>query len=80
MLRVFHDRLVDDQDRAWTCNLIMAKIEEHFRHKPKQASLPPTCLGNAPKAPSPPHHAHGGRLAGRGGALAVNAGPCAPCP
>ncbi len=31
MLRVFHDRLVDEADRTWICDVIKAHLESHFR-------------------------------------------------
>jgi dynein heavy chain len=34
VLRVFHDRLVDDGDRTWITDLIKSKVESHFRAKP----------------------------------------------
>ena len=31
MLRVFHDRLVDDPDRVWIAEVIKSHLESHFR-------------------------------------------------
>ena len=32
-LRVFHDRLIDDDDRSWFCNLIPGILDKHFKEK-----------------------------------------------
>ncbi len=44
VLRVFHDRLVDDHDRTWLCGLVLEKIETHFRRKPKQVGASQPCV------------------------------------
>ncbi|KAJ9518808.1 hypothetical protein QJQ45_026081, partial [Haematococcus lacustris] len=36
VLRVFHDRLIDDADRTWIASLISSKIELHFQCKPSK--------------------------------------------
>lgn len=33
VLRVFHDRLVDDGDREWVVGLVKEKVEQHLRLK-----------------------------------------------
>eukprot|EP00898_Chlorokybus_atmophyticus_P008353 jgi/Chlat1/8519/Chrsp80S07812 len=32
-LRVFHDRLINDEDRAWFCSLISTMTEKHFKER-----------------------------------------------
>jgi dynein heavy chain, axonemal len=32
-LRVFHDRLTDDSDRAWFGKLLVEMLEKHFKEK-----------------------------------------------
>ena len=32
-LRVFYDRLINDQDRLWFCNLVGEMLEKHFKER-----------------------------------------------
>lgn len=47
VLRVFHDRLVSDEDRAWFCNLLKAQVDKHLGLKFANVFVPPEGSGIA---------------------------------
>eukprot|EP00899_Mesostigma_viride_P012092 jgi/Mesvir1/20884/Mv07961-RA.1 len=53
-LRVFHDRLVSDEDRLWFCNLLAETVEKRFGQRfPKVFSTLPPPEGGAGRDPIP---------------------------
>ena len=38
-MRVFYDRLINDEDRAWFCNLVVELVAKNFKMAPEKEVL-----------------------------------------
>ena len=47
-LRIFHDRLVNDEDRRWFGNYLKAAVQEHLHLRFDEVFAPPSGGGGGP--------------------------------